>query len=113
MDKPYNLEKISSYVGGAPGQLKEMIALFLSTTPQELGSLTEAIAQENWTETYALAHRIKPSIDVLDVKPVKSLIREVEALAKSKKDCHKIPELMKTINEIMDEVFRLMALEKI
>ena len=110
--KPYTLRKVEMYVGGDQVQVKEMIALFLSTTPSELSQLSKAVDRRNWEEIYKLAHRIKPSIEVLEVDSVKPLIKEVEISARKQENYDHIASLMKTINTEMDEVFRLLAEEK-
>jgi len=42
-----------------------VIELFLSETPSRLEELKNVISQQNWEETYAIAHKIKPGVLML------------------------------------------------
>ncbi len=82
----YSLDKLRQYVGDNEKQIREMVLLFINTIPPDLLKLNKYAAASDFENTYKMAHRIKPSFDVFDLKDIYSDIKEIEALAKDSSD---------------------------
>src|SRR5215813_6658894 len=92
----YNFKKISE--GGHPNFTKEIIELFLNNCPAETKKLVKMCREKNWEEVYFIAHKMKATIDLLNIESIKHEIREVEKCAKTKNHLEVIDEKVLFIN---------------
>ncbi len=58
--------------------MKKMIHLFLDDTPEQLRKMKAALDESNLESVSKIAHRLKPSIDHLAIKKLRSLVRKIE-----------------------------------
>src|SRR5690349_18612029 len=79
----YNLKKLSG-VEHPENFAKEVIELFLNNIPVESQKMLQACTEKNWELVYFLAHKMKASIDLLNIEMLKNDIRLVEKFAKGK-----------------------------
>ncbi len=84
MNDQYKLEKLSQYFAGDKNQIKEMIALFLDTIPPDIDTLGKLSKQEEWNELLEITHRIKPSLDIFEMKELLVEINRIEYIAREK-----------------------------
>ncbi|MFT4154743.1 Hpt domain-containing protein [Parafilimonas sp.] len=61
--------------------VKFMASLFVQHMPESNAGLEKACAESNWEKVYFFAHKMKASIDLFNLEPVKDLIRKVEQRA--------------------------------
>ncbi len=104
-EKLFNLDIIHQIVGGDKESFIEMIKIFLDTLPAALKKIRVNIENQNWEEVAKIAHSAKSNIDMLEIKSSFYKIKEIEALAKERKNTEKIPELLKKIETEMNTVF--------
>jgi HPt (histidine-containing phosphotransfer) domain-containing protein len=72
--------------------LKSILDEFLETTPADISSLTDAIANQNYTAIIELSHKLKATFNFLGVSSAKPLIA-IEAGAKENMPIENIKEL--------------------
>lgn len=108
MERLYSVDKILVYVGDDKEQCKEMIGLFLTTIPKEFEKLDNAIKKENWKKTYEIVHRIKPSIEILQIKNAVGAVAQLNANLFNKTDMGRIPELFAQIDKDIDNAIEQM-----
>jgi len=70
----------------------EMIEIFLEQNPADVAKLELAVAQGNFQETRALAHRMKTSVGFMALKPLIAPLNTMELLAENHKDLAQIKE---------------------
>lgn len=100
----YDLRKLEEMSRGNQEFVDHMIRLFIGRTPGELKSLQERMEQEDFEGIYAIAHKIKPSIDHLCITALYQPIRELEKLARYKTDPDEIRKLIATVCTILNQV---------
>ena len=61
-----------------------MIKVFLEETPLQVNQMKEFLADNDFYRVGRLAHKMKPTIDMFDMKDLKDLIRELESESKNK-----------------------------
>lgn len=108
MSKLYSTEKILVYVGNDKLQCEEMIDLFLQIIPQEFETLERKIANQNWDMAYEISHRIKPSMEILQIKNVSDEFSELHTKLHQKIDMESIPllfnEILKDLNRALTQI---------
>jgi HPt (histidine-containing phosphotransfer) domain-containing protein len=81
-DKVYDLIQLDELSGGDQDFMSMMVDTFLEHTPGQLDELISAQAS-NYIVTFgAIAHKIKPNIDMFGIKAIISDIRDLEQLGK-------------------------------
>lgn len=78
----YNLRMLQDISGGNHDFINQMIELFCDQTPKLVNEMQEAYHQKNYVRMGEIAHKIKPSIDQLEITGVKDKIRIVENCGK-------------------------------
>lgn len=61
----YNLAKVYAISDNDTDFVIEILKLFVSEVPVDLRQMKEGINEKNYQEVYGLAHKIKPSLDLL------------------------------------------------
>lgn len=75
---PYNLEKLRRDVGGDENFVKQMVQLFCELGEETIVNIDQAIAEKKYDLIKKYAHKIKASIDTLEIVELKSKVREIE-----------------------------------
>ncbi|MFA5420246.1 MAG: Hpt domain-containing protein [Bacteroidales bacterium] len=109
--KPYNLSKLSGFLGDDPQQVVEMIGLFLETIPPELVLLKEYASSGCFEEVATIAHRIKPSLDVFDLQQAMKVIRVLELFSKDEAHQREVPALVEELTAILKQALKIMETE--
>lgn len=99
MDKLYSTEKIMLYVGNDESQCVEMIDLFVQLIPKEFETLESAIINKDWKQAYEISHRIKPSIEILEIKNAADEFTELHTKLHQQIDLESVPNLFHEIHE--------------
>ena len=107
----FDLRIISQAVGGDSESIKDMIRILLSTLPPYLKNIKKNIENENWEEVAKIAHTVKSNINMIGVKSSFYKIKEIEHLAKERKDAGKMASLFKEMENEMDKVFNELKIE--
>lgn len=61
----YNLSKVYEISENDSDFALQIVSLFLEEVPGEIQSMKNAIELKDYTQTYASAHKIKPTLDLL------------------------------------------------
>lgn len=89
----------------------EMIMTIVKNTPDMLSDIEKEGKAENWHALGRLMHKLKPSLLLLNIETLSTLIRELEANAKAPKNMEEIPGQIKELRELCDLI--LDELEKL
>lgn len=66
--------------------VKEVISLFLESTPRLLHEIHNAIDSEDWQTAFQQAHKLKSSAGLLKMERLLKCLSEIESRAKAKTD---------------------------
>ena len=97
MSKYYKLDKIREISGGDESFVKEMVDLFLKDVDANREAFNEMFKQDDMDGIAKLAHKIKPSIDLLGIEIIQEDIRELRTEAENQSG--NVPELISKVNE--------------
>lgn len=110
-DKLYDFEEIRKFVGEDKAALKQMLGIFSDSTPKTLALLNSNFQNKDLDQTAYYAHKLKSSIDLLNIGDLKSEIRLIENLAKNKEETNKIQDLIEKVNQVIPEVLSKLEAE--
>lgn len=107
-DKLYDLTQLTKMSGGDTVFIQQMIQLFMEQALLSMQQINEAYSRLDLHAVYAVAHRLKPSIDSLAIKTLQGPIRMLEEKAMSGIDSPEIQEqinlLTATIHQVVERL---------
>ena len=104
--KLYNLSFLEDVSKGNRMMLRQMILVFVEQAPAAVNQLKVAYNNHNFSEIYAIAHRIKPDIDNLDIVSLKDDIRKIEVCAEQKQNGAVLKKLILNLDDTLSQVVR-------
>ena len=103
MEQYYKLQKVRELAENDQDFIKTVAETFLEEVPSDLESLKQAVKKQDYTNTYQLAHKMKPTIDLFEIGVLHKLI-EIQDWGK----------LVKTNEDISDQLQEVtLAIEKV
>lgn len=81
--------------------VKEVAGLFVQHVPKMSYDLVKSCGSKNWQQVYFFAHKMKASLDLLEVEDMKDTIRHLEQLAKNQQNIEEIPNLVEYVNRMV------------
>lgn len=106
----YNLAKLEKISRGNQAFIDKMLHLFVTRIPQALEEIKTAYAAKDLETIYKTAHRIKPTLNDLDITHSKDQIIEIEKLAMAGEDSNELSQLISAVNENVSQV--VLAIQK-
>jgi HPt (histidine-containing phosphotransfer) domain-containing protein len=103
-DCVYKLDKLIEYIGNDEEVIKNMIGIFLTTTPDLLSQVLAGLQSENYDEIAKNVHKLKPTLDIFGIDSLHDPIRSIENYAKQKKNIQKIAELIALLEKTLEKV---------
>lgn len=103
-EKLYNNQLLSQMMKGNTVQIRQMEKLFVQQSQDTLRQFAEYYRKQSYKQIGLLAHKIKASIDMLQIMPLKQPIRQLEALGKQEKDSPEMVNLIKLTTDILQKV---------
>ncbi|MBS4059288.1 MAG: Hpt domain-containing protein [Bacteroidetes bacterium] len=105
-NKRYHLTRLYEYVGKEAGPVKEMVDIFLHSTPEILDQMAEAAENQDFEIIYKTAHMLKPSLHIFGIDDMYNPVREIELLAKKKENFNAIYLLIAQLQLRMEFVIQ-------
>ena len=102
--KLYNLSMVEAISGGDKSFTKRMLQLFLDTVPATLADIKSATEKSEWMLLTKYAHKLKSTIDSMNISAIKDDIRAIESKGKKGEDVVAIPSLVEKVLAVMKEV---------
>ena len=100
----YNLDKINEMAEGDTDFIESVVSVFLEEVPQDLKHLEAAILGGDFEQTYKLAHKIKPNLDLLGMEKTRAMALEIETLGRNSEGMDRIKELFPMLKNDVDQV---------
>ena len=102
----YSLSFLEDVSKGNRNILQQMVLVFTEQVPLAVTQLKIAYNNHSFGEMYAIAHRIKPDIDNLNITSLKDNIREIEVFAEQKKNGPVLKNLIVDLDITIQQVVR-------
>ena len=108
MEKSYSLKQLEELSDGSKDFILEIISVFLSEIPEQVTMLLNAFNKNDFDELTRIAHKLKPSIDLLEINSITKDIRIIEDYSKSGININQlynvIVNIQTTLNETSNEL---------
>ncbi|MDN5205578.1 PAS domain S-box protein [Fulvivirgaceae bacterium BMA10] len=95
--------------------MKEMINVFLGSSPQLIANMKAWVKTKDWENIARTAHKLKPSIIFMGINSLKNVVETVEMNCRNKEHIKEVPELIdlieKTCNKAYQELKSIQLLE--
>jgi len=106
----FDLSLLRQLSRGNEDFVKKMVAVFVNLTKENTEAFEDAIDHDDTEKIKKLAHKIKPSIDQLDIKSLKEVVREVEKYdieIRSKDEMYaSVRHIIRVLREVADQLGR-------
>jgi len=110
--KLYNLNQLLSVSRNDSAYCKKMISIFIEQSTTAISQINESYDSKDLSVIYSIAHRIKPSIDLMGIDILRDNIRYIEKNSKELNDSEELKKqinilftvLNKVINQLKEEV---------
>ena len=96
--KNYNLDSVEEMAGGDQDFVKVVVQTFLEEIPPDLEGMNQAVTQENASQAYQYAHKMKPNLQMFGLELMPQ-IRIIEEWSKSGKDNSEVQEAARIITD--------------
>tara|TARA_R110002049_G_scaffold16388_8_gene65343 strand:+ start:688 stop:3516 length:2829 start_codon:yes stop_codon:yes gene_type:complete len=101
----YSLEKLSTISRGDQTFISKMVAIFIQQTSSAIEEMKEAEATNDYDRIRKLAHKLKPSLDNLQIDSLKETVRKLECIGKGY-DLEELNQLNLQFCNVLDEVVK-------
>ena len=102
-ERLYDMNSLNEVSRGNKEFIVTLAKIFLNTIPKNCSEMAEAAESKNWDRVSNLAHKLKPTIDTMNIKSIKQEIRAIEINAKNKADLSSITKLINKVNSVIDK----------
>ncbi|WP_231491346.1 PAS domain S-box protein [Pedobacter sp. Leaf170] len=100
----YDLSTLRQISKGREAFVKKMVDMFCEQTPLSVKEMIDAYHDNDFQQMGAIAHKIKPSIDNLNISSLQKVIRDIETIGKEGLDGSSLPEALKKTELTIDKV---------
>lgn len=105
-EKLYDLSMVEAISGGDKSFIRKMVQLFLDTVPATLNDLKTTSGNGDWASLSKHAHKLKSTIDSMNINSLKQDIRTIEASAKANGDPAELRRLTDRVLAVMQDVMK-------
>lgn len=107
----YSLSTIEEISGGSREFIRDMMQLFIETMPRLADDMVKALEQQNWVGVKAVAHQVKPTMDLMGITSLKDDVVAIERNIQNQTDMDIIPGLVEKFYAIIQKVVDALKLE--
>lgn len=97
----YDLKMIENISGGDPAFIRQMVKLFLDNMPVNIKTLRTALENRDWEMMWKTAHKMKSTIDSLNINELRQEIRAVEYAGKTLEGLVAVPMQVDKIEQVL------------
>jgi HPt (histidine-containing phosphotransfer) domain-containing protein len=106
MTELYNFEQLEKLSGGNKKFITEIVTVFFTEVPKQLEEIKSALKKNDLINVSRLAHKLKPSIDLLNINSISKEIRTIEKLAKENNSnfSNELEKVNTVLSEVISEI---------
>jgi len=104
----YDLSSLNALSRGNEPFIRKMVNLFCEQTPPLIGEMITAYLANDLEKMGALAHKVKPNFDILNIQLLKQDIRTIEKAGKENEALPDLKELLEKIDKTIAQVIHKM-----
>jgi HPt (histidine-containing phosphotransfer) domain-containing protein len=104
----YSLALLQEFSEGKEGFVEKMVQLFKEETPKSIQLLKEYYSRCEYKKVSDVVHKMRTSIDMLEMKTIQKDVRLIEEFAKEQKNLDQLPDLINRVIATCELVITLM-----
>jgi HPt (histidine-containing phosphotransfer) domain-containing protein len=106
MSKPelYDLDSLKQIARGDEDFIHKMLEIFKKLGRETIVNFQQALENEDWDMAGKAAHKVKPSIDQLNISSIKGTVRKIEDFPKKKGDTEDVKQWIEEVTETLKRV---------
>ncbi len=104
VEKLYDLTMVNELARGNQEFILNLAKIFIDTVPPTAKEMTEACEQKKWEQMGKLAHKLKSTIDTLNIASLKDDIRAIEKNGKEQKNLDITPVMVEKADMVIRQV---------
>lgn len=97
----YNLSLVNDLAEGNTDFIKSLVQIFIDTIPPTSKEMLECIDKAEWEQAGKLAHKLKSTIDTMQIVSIKEDIRFIEWNGKNKTNTDQIPTIANKVDAVI------------
>ncbi|MFN7312077.1 MAG: response regulator [Bacteroidota bacterium] len=99
--KLYSLEKLDQLAKGNKDFVRKMLELFVATVPEMVVALNKAAEEKNWKNVNAVCHKLKPTVQTMEINAIVEQVLVAEKMAISNPDEEILYPMVKQITNVL------------
>jgi HPt (histidine-containing phosphotransfer) domain-containing protein len=99
--KLYSLEKLDQLAKGNKDFVRKMLELFVATVPEMVVALNKAADEKNWKNVNAVCHKLKPTVQTMEINAIVEQVLVAEKMAISNPDEEILYPMVKQITNVL------------
>lgn len=103
-EKLYDLTMVNELARGNQEFIMNLAKIFIDTVPPTAKEMTEACEQKKWEQMGKLAHKLKSTIDTMNIASLKDDIRAIEKNGKEQKNLDITPAMVEKADLVIRQV---------
>jgi len=104
-NKLYDLKKLHEMLGDDAEEVKNLLNVFVSTTPISLQSMNEGYEEDDAKKIATFAHKMKASLGILDIDSLYDTVRKIDKQDKVEDiDQGELDTIIATMNQVINDV---------
>ena len=100
----YDLAQLRGMTGENEEFLIMLAGIYLTTIPFNTAEMVQAAGSGDWLTVSKLAHKIKPTIDSMNISSIKADIRTLESDGKDKINTDRLKEIAVKVDKVVNAV---------
>ena len=104
----FSLKKLEDMSRGNKAFVEKLVNLFKEETPKSIQALNEYLENREYDKLKSVAHKMKPSIDMMDIKSIREDIQQIEDYAGQSVNLEQLPFLIKKVSDVCNKVVSLL-----
>jgi hypothetical protein len=110
-EKLYDLKQLQEVLGGSSEILTSLAGIYVNTIPVNSKEMIKASQAEDWLKVSKLAHKIKPTIDSMNIKCILPDIRTLEKDAKNRVNTDALANIAVKVDSVINTVAQQLRYE--
>ena len=103
VEKLYDLKQVEEIASGNEEFILSLVNIFLDTIPSNCKDLLQASENGDWDNVFKLAHKVKSTIDTMEINSIRTDIRTIEQDAKKELNLENIKRLVRKVNDVIQQ----------
>ncbi|MEN8138471.1 MAG: Hpt domain-containing protein [Bacteroidota bacterium] len=104
MKREYDLSKLEELADGDREFVIDIVSTFLDHAPIQVKEIEEAFEQADYKMLGDVAHKLKPSLDLMGIDSLYKVIRLIEQCAKEETKQKELPRIINEFTSIFEKV---------